>query len=99
MPAPPRQSRTLSPAARWRATFISRVNVRRNNPMTQFSIRCNLCLNRLSQKSGQVHSLPTLTKTAIPRLRADASEAVLRKQSPVCLVPTVLVSPTKVGDV
>jgi hypothetical protein len=39
------------------AIFISRVNVRRNNPMTQFSIQWNLCLNRLSQKSGQVHWL------------------------------------------
>ncbi|HLH19554.1 MAG TPA: hypothetical protein VKX45_20185, partial [Bryobacteraceae bacterium] len=37
------------------AIFISRVNVRRDNPMTQFSIQWKLCLNRLSQKSGQVH--------------------------------------------
>src|SRR5215472_14051199 len=36
-------------------TLNSRVNLRRDSPMTQNPIRCILSLNWLSQKKGQVH--------------------------------------------
>jgi len=47
------------------------VNFLRDNPMTQFSIRWILSLNRLSQKWGQVHINPTQRRNVAESLIAD----------------------------
>jgi transposase len=54
--------------------------------MTQFSIRCFLSLNRLSQKTGQVQNVKTvlsvkgLAKTKLAKSVADASFGKFRRQ-------------------